>query len=436
MTTDSHTLPVVAFVGMTHLGLNSAVAGAERGFEMVCFDTDPALIDRLNAGQLPVLEPDLDDLVAKNKARLAFTADPEQLKRCDVVYVAPDVATDDNGGSDLSVINALLDLTFKHARPDATIVVLSQVPPGYTRERQRPGRTLIYQVETLIFGRAVERALYPERYIIGLANPKAPLPPAYQTYLEGHGNPPLLPMRYESAELAKISINCCLVASVSVANSLAELCEKIGADWSEIAPALKLDRRIGPYSYLAPGLGISGGNLERDLATILRFADQHGTDGGVVAAWVANSRHRKGWSYRTLKAEVLDKNPKARIAVLGLAYKENTHSIKNSPSIACLNELKNRDVAVFDPVVKGSVVPFAKDCASIANCVAGADVLLILTPWAEFKSLDVTQLAKAMRGRVLIDPYRLVAEDKAVAAGFDYITLGVPATRAGDKANA
>src|SRR3970282_1279053 len=153
------------------------------------------------------------------------------------------------------------------------IVVLAQVPPAFTRGKQRPGRLLYYQVETLIFGRAVERALQPERYIVGCADPALPLPPAYQGFLQAHGCP-ILPMRYESAELAKISINMFLVASVSTANTLAELCEKTGAEWSEIVPALKLDKRIGPHSYLAPGLGIAGGNLERDLATVCRFADE------------------------------------------------------------------------------------------------------------------------------------------------------------------
>jgi len=424
--------PVVAFVGMTHLGLNSVVAGAERGFTMIGYDPDPSLVERLNRGEMPVVEPDLDRLAAANKAKLTFTADPKDLAGCDVVYVAPDVATDDEGRSDLSTIDHLLDLAFAHARADSVLVVLSQVPPGYTRARQRAGRTLIYQVETLIFGRAMERALYPERTIIGLADPAKALPDAYRLYLEGHGNPPLLPMRFESAELAKISINCCLVASVSVANTLAEICERIGADWSEIAPALKLDRRIGAYSYLTPGLGISGGNLERDLATVLRFADHHATDGGVVAAWLANSRHRKGWSEQVLRSEVLDGNPAARVAVLGLAYKENTHSIKNSPSLACLERIKGCDVAVFDPVVKGSVVPWAKDCASIEECVSGADALAILTPWAEFKGLEPSRLAELMRGRVIIDPYRCVAAETAVAAGFDYVSLGMPPLRAGE----
>ena len=135
-------------------------------------------------------------------------------------------------------------------------------------------------------------------------------------------------MRYESAELAKISINMCLVAMVSTANTLAEICEHIGADWSEIVPALRLDKRIGQYAYLSPGLGISGGNLERDLATVLRYSEKYKTDGGVVTSWIKNSRHRKDWAWATFKNLGLDKKPEAQVAVLGLTYKENTHSLK------------------------------------------------------------------------------------------------------------
>ena len=216
--------------------------------------------------------------------------------------------------------------------------MLSQVPPGFTRRKQREERMLYYQVETLIFGRAVERALHPERYIVGCADPAQPLPAAFRVFLEAHGCP-IWPMRYESAELAKISINMCLVASVTTANTLAELCEKIGADWSEIVPALKLDKRIGPHSYLAPGLGIAGGNLERDLATVCNFADEHGTDAGVVRAWIANSRHRRDWAIRVLQQELFPKTDDPVIAVLGLAYKQDTHSTKNSPSLALLEHL-------------------------------------------------------------------------------------------------
>jgi len=143
----------------------------------------------------------------------------------------------------------------------------------------------------------------------------------------------------KSARLAKISINCCLVASIAVANTLAELCERIGADWSEIAPALKLDRRIGPDAYLAPGLGIAGGNLEpRNLATVPAFGGHPGTEAGVVAAWLRNSRYRRDWPLRQLREKVLG-GADPVIGILGVTYKENTHSIKNSPAVALIKAL-------------------------------------------------------------------------------------------------
>ena len=425
------TRPTVAYAGMTHLGLCSAIAAASKGFSTIGYTPDVTLAAALESGRLPVLEPDLDDLLAANRSRIAFTADPTLLQAADVVYVAPDVPTDDQGVSDLAPLVELLEVVLSNTRDDAVIMVLSQVSPGFTRARQKPGRALYYQVETLIFGRAVERATLPERFIIGCADPAEPLPAALNTFLRAFGCP-ILPMRFESAELAKISINFCLVGSISVANTLAELCERIGADWSEIAPALKLDRRIGPHSYLAPGLGLSGGNLERDLATVLRFAETHHTDAGVVSAWVANSRHRKDWSARTIKAELLDRRPEARIAVLGLAYKENTDSVKNSPAIACLKAIEGHNLAVFDPVVKGNIVPFATACSSAMECASGADALMVLTPWPEFRNLDPAALAAVMRGRLIVDPYRVFRSDAALATGFDYITLGVPPIRAKD----
>jgi len=422
------TRPVIGFAGMTHLGLVSGVSAAEKGFTLVCFDPDAERIATLRKGELPVSEPQLDELVRKNAAHLQFTADPAELKACDVIYVAPDVATDDLGQSDLGVINTLLDAVFKAARPDTVLVILSQVPPGFTRSRQREGRVLYYQVETLIFGRAVERALYPERYIVGCADPAQPLPPPFRTFLEAH-DCPILQMRYESAELAKISINMCLVASVSTANTLAELCEKIGADWSEIVPALKLDRRIGQYSYLAPGLGIAGGNLERDLATVCRFADEFGTDANMVRAWIANSRHRRDWALRTLHREILSKVADPVIAVLGLAYKQDTHSVKNSPSIALLSGLLPFQVRLFDPVVPASAAPNPRrtGAANELDACEGADVLVVMTPWGQFRSLDPAAIAARLRGKTVLDPYAVFDGPACRKAGLEYHTLGVAA---------
>jgi UDPglucose 6-dehydrogenase len=417
--------PTIGFVGMTHLGLVSGVSAAEKGFQVVCFDPDLARIALMRQGLMPVSEPQLDALVATNAQRILFSADTADLQVCDVIYVAPDVATDDQGGSDLDQINTLLALALEVARPDAVVVVLSQVPPGFTRGKQQAGRVLYYQVETLIFGRAVERALYPERTIVGCVNPEEPLQAAYAAFLAAH-NCPILPMRYESAELAKISINMCLVASVSVANMMAELCEQSGAAWSEIVPALRLDRRIGPYSYLRPGLGIAGGNLERDLATVFALAEQHGTDAGIVSAWVANSRYRKDWVWRILERSVLERQPDAKIAVLGLAYKEDTRSTKNSASLALLTHLKGRSVVVYDPVVAlADAGSSFRSAPSAMNAIEGCDAICVMTPWEEFKKLSPIDMAKSMRGRWLIDPYNVIDGKAAVSAGLRYATIGV-----------
>jgi UDPglucose 6-dehydrogenase len=418
---------VIGFAGMTHLGINSAVAAAARGFSTLCFDPDAELIASLDAGKIPVVEPDLAEVMAGARERLDFTADAQALGKCDIVYIASDVPTDGSGTSDLRGIRLLIDDVSTHLSRDAILVVLCQVPPGFTRSLAWPQAQLIYQVETLIFGRAVERAMHPERVIIGCSDIALPLPAAYRQFLSAFGCP-LLPMRYESAELAKIAINCCLVSSVTVANTLAELSERIGADWNEIVPALKLDRRIGPHAYLAPGLGLAGGNLERDLATVLALSQETGSEAGLIRSFVVNSQHRKDWVLRAIHNEVLGRVADPTIAVLGLAYKENTHSTKNSPALALLRHLQPWQVRVYDPVVPAEAGGHsrASACASAIDAATGADVLIIMTAWPQFRELLPPDLARVMKGRMVIDPLRVLDGQSLAAAGFVYRTLGAP----------
>ena len=420
--------PVIGFAGLTHLGLNSAVATAARGFEVIGFHDDIQLVENLVNGIPHVSEPQLHEFMDANKERLEFSSDKTSLGRCDIVYISVDVPTDDKGMSNLVPVEEIIYLATGQMRKDAILVILCQVPPGFTRKLNWPSLQLVYQVETLIFGRAIDRAFNPERFIIGLADPKAGLPTDLAFYLQAFGCP-ILPMRYESAELAKISINMCLVASVTTANTLAELCEEIGADWSEIVPALKLDKRIGQYAYLAPGLGIAGGNLERDLATVCNFADRYGTDARVVRAWIANSRYRRDWALRTLYREVLSKVEDPVIAVLGLAYKQDTHSIKNSPSIALLEHLNQFRVRVFDPIVAASAAPNPRCHGAISELEAcdGADALVVMTPWSQFGKLDPIDIAKRLRGKVVLDPYAVLGAAACQSAGLSYRTLGAHA---------
>ncbi|MEZ5665922.1 MAG: UDP binding domain-containing protein [Alphaproteobacteria bacterium] len=424
----------LAFCGLSHLGLVSAVAAAAKGATVLAFDPDAALVAAIAAGRLPVHEPGLDAALAAHRGRLAFTADPAALAGCPLVTIAADVPTDAAGDSDLGPIAALVATVAPQLDAAATLVVLSQVPPGYTRALPaRPGG-LFCQVETLVFGQALQRALAPERIVVGCADPAAPLPDAYRRFLDRFGCP-VLPMGYESAELAKIAINCLLVAQLSAANTLAGLCETVGADWGEIAPALRLDRRIGPHAYLAPGLGIAGGNLERDLATVRRLAAAAGSHDRVVAAWQDDSRHRRDWALRRLHATVLAGRPDARIGIWGLAYKPDTRSTRNSAALALIVALGATPMRCFDPVVAlpPGLASGAAQAADPLDAARAADALAIMTAWPQFAGVDLAALAAIMSGRVLIDPYRIVDHAAAVAAGFEHHRLGAGQPRTRDR---
>ena len=415
--------PIVGYAGLTHLGLCSAVGTATKGFRAIGFSPDASLVASIAAVRPPIVEPGLDEALLTHKARLTFTAEPERLAACDIVFIAIDVPTDANGTSNLAVIDAMLQSIAPHLKADATLAILSQVPPGFTRRTRFAAERLYYQVETLIFGRALERATAPERFIVGCADPAASLPAAYSAYLGAFGCP-ILPMRYESAELAKIAINCFLVASVSTTNTLAELSECIGADWSEIVPALKLDARIGPSAYLKPGLGIAGGNLERDLATVLNMANRAGTSTEVIATYLRNSSHMKEWAYAKLKRTVLDVVGRPRVGILGLAYKQDTNSTKNSPALALIERLRGVDLTVHDPVVSLGAVANVTVAEAPEDVADGADAIVLMTPWPQYRNLDPTVLADRMRGRIVVDPYGVFNADSMGGAGLEVHSIG------------
>lgn len=423
---------MIGFAGLSHLGIVSSAAAAARGFDVVAYDADPSLCSALVDLRPPIVEPGLLGLLREVSSRIHFTSQTTALTACDLIYISVDVPTDQANQSDVRPVRSLLREAAEVARPGATIVVLSQVHPGFSREAlssiepfEQKRLRLYYQVETLVFGLAVERALRPERFMVGCADQREPLPGPFALFLKSFGCP-MLTMRYESAELAKIAINHFLAASVAMTNTLAEVCEAVGADWSEIAPALRLDRRIGQDAYLTPGLGIAGGNIERDLATVRSLAAQHGTDASVVDAIVRNSCHRRDWAIRTVRRALNGRPPAdSCVAVWGLAYKRDTASTKNSPALALVDALAPMPVCAYDPQarVNGSVAHLSVAGSPLAAC-AGADVLAVMTPWTEFASIDVIEIKRVMRGRAIVDPFAVLDEEASVSAGFSYHRLG------------
>lgn len=421
---------MIGFAGLSHLGLNYSLATAAKGFGVVAFDPDPELTARCAAGNFPIEEPGFRELFAEHRARIRYTSAQTALAECDLVFYSLDVRTNERNESDVGPLTALIHDTAPHLSAGTTAVVLSQVSPGYMRQldagiRDRSPALFYYQVETLIFGRAVERAMEPERFIVGAADPTRPLPARLREWHTAF-RCPVLVMRFESAELAKIAINFFLVSTVATTNTLAEVCEAIGADWSEIAPALRLDKRIGPHAYLSPGLGIAGGNLERDLVTVQKIAAERGTEAGIVSAWQTNSRHRRDWALRRVYELVLSKNAKPCLAIWGLAYKQDTHSVKNSPALALAQSLPAVEKVVFDPLVKSLVAPIPglSMADSALEACDGADALAVMTPWSEFSTIDPGSIRERMRGDVLIDPFALLDGRACRAAGFSYHKLG------------
>ena len=233
-------------------------------------------------------------------------------------------------------------------------------------------------------------------------------------------------MDYLSAELCKISINMFLTSSVSTTNALAELCEKIGASWSNIYPAVQRDKRIGKYSYLRPGLGISGGNLERDINTIINLADKFGSEKKIFNNFVENSNRRKNWIFDTLNQLYLNKKDTlGNIGILGLSYKENTNSIKNSPALVLINKLKKKTIFLYDPIVPD--IFLGKNVVRVHSAIKvfqNIDILIICTPWPEFRKIRNINLLNKIKRKIIIDPFQIFDKNQLKKNNFIYKSLG------------
>jgi UDPglucose 6-dehydrogenase len=422
----------VGFAGLSHLGLVYGLATAAKGMEVRAFDPDKKLVKALRRGELPVNEPGLENLWKETRARMSWHADPRALSECGLVFISLDVVTDGRDRSDTRPLEKLICNTLPRLRPGTVVVLLSQVDPGFARQKLLPtgesvGLKVFYQVETLVFGRAVERALQPERFIVGSSAPSDPLPEPLRRWHAAFGCPVLV-MGLESAELCKIAINFFLVSSVCTTNTLAEVAALAGADWSEIAPALRLDARIGPKAYLSPGLGVGGGNLPRDLQALRHLAGGGQADLCLVDGWLRCSAHHRDWATRSYGRLLRGAGISARhakVGVWGLAYKEDTASVKNSPSLRFLERTKAAEKRVFDPVARlPKKIPGIRQVGDMTEACRGADVLAILTPWSEFRKADPASALQAMRKRLVLDPYGLISPARWKELGATCLTLG------------
>lgn len=401
------------------------VAAHMQGFAITAFDTDVNRLDERQAGTFDPAEPGVAEYLAQHAQEIQFTSQSSDLNLAELVIIALDTATDQSGNIDLTELTSLTQLVLQQVDPEIPVILMSQVPPGFTRAVGAGRARLFYQVETLIFGDGLRRALEPERYIFGCSDNRE-IPESVEKW-HAAGQCPVLSMSLESAELAKMSINTFLAAQLMTTSTLAELAASIGADWSDIAETLRLDRRIGMHAYLTPGMGIGGTNIKRDLVGLAALAQSSGTCGQLFDDFLEGSEYYLAWMQRVVEG-LLGASPGLRLGILGLAYKPGTTSTMNSPGIELARRFKEHiDVCVHDPHVPSSVPTSLRirTTDDPLELIEASDVIALACDWPEYR-----ELARGLQdwaGIALIDPNNfLEMRNVQRQRSYQIIPLGCP----------
>ena len=416
--------PIISFVGLTHLGLNYLAAASKKNFQIYGFDTNKLKVKNLNNGIIEYDEPGLKTLIKKNEKKIFFSDDFKKLKKSKLVFISKDVSTDKGNNSDLKSLKKLINFTIKFIGKKTKLIILSQSRPGFVRSIKYDHNNLYHQVETLVFGNAINRAVKPERFIIGVKDESKKIDSDYLKYLRTF-KCPIFKMNYESAEITKISINLILASTITTSNILSELCESNKANWRDVIPAIKLDKRIGKFSYINPGLGISGGNIERDIVTTIKLTKNKTPSNILLKSLIQNSRYMKDWVYRIIKKNrLLNLDKKNSIGIIGATYKENTNSMKNSPFLELVKKInKLNKIFVFEPKIK---INFKKrnviQINNLNEFFSKNKVIVFLRPFGNIKIFE--PYLRIIKNKIVIDPYGVLKEKSIIKEIKKYYTLG------------
>ena len=437
----------VAVIGTGYLGTTHAACMSHLGHNVLGVDISEEKVAKLQSGEVPFFEPDLEGLVRENLAagRLRFSASHEEAADfADVIFLAVGTPQSTKGcGVDLSFVEAAIDALTPHLARPSLIAGKSTVPVGTARRlaqhvrRKAPAGNaveLAWNPEFLREGFAVKDTLNPDRIVVGVergahGHAVDTLRELYRPVLAG--NVPFLVTDLETAELVKVAANAFLATKVGFINAIAQLCEAAGGDVATLADALGRDERIGRH-YLNSGLGFGGGCLPKDLRALVARAEELGV--GKAFAFlreVDNANMRQRSHLVDITREVCGSLIGTKVAVLGAAFKPNTDDVRDSPalSVAGQLQLQGANVSVFDPRAMDNarkVLPALDYAISSLDACRGADVVLILTEWEEFQDIQPQQLAAVTRAKNIIDGRNCLDPQQWRAAGWTYRGLGRP----------
>ena len=431
----------VVMIGAGYVGLVSGACFAEFGARVTCVDKDAGRIAALDAGEIPIYEPGLDDLVARNTAagRLDFTTElAAPVSDADLVFIAVGTPTRRGDGyADLKYVYAAAEEVAAHLQGYTVIVDKSTVPVGTAREVQRIVRKanpeadfdVASNPEFLREGSAIPDFMRPDRVVLGVeaARAEALLRELYRplNLIEA----PILVTDLESAEITKYAANAFLATKISFINEISQLCEKTGADVHAVARGMGLDGRIG-RKFLHAGPGYGGSCFPKDTVALIRMAQEHGVSSRIVESVVEVNASQKARMVSKIREALGGSVADKTIAVLGLTFKPETDDMRDAPSLAILPALLDRGAIIraHEPAgmeeAKRELPPGIAYAASPDEAVQGADAVVLLTEWNQYRGLDLERLRSRMRGNAFVD-LRNVYERKLMEAhGFAYICVG------------
>jgi UDPglucose 6-dehydrogenase len=425
--------PKIGIVGLWHLGCVLSVSWAKLGYEVVSYDSSQSLIEGLQRGKAPLFEPEMDDLL--KLANLKFSHNVQDLVSSDFVFLAIDTPVDEQDMSLTESLKNLVEQIAPQLKNECVLIVSSQCPVGLSRQLRaqlqshNPSLELAYSPENLRLGQAISCYLRPGHIVLGTVTEKCQ---ARCLELFGHLEAQIFPMSLESAEMVKHGINSFLAMSIVFANQMADLCVDNGADILEIVSAMKADPRIGARAYLGAGIGFSGGTLGRDLRVLSQvYQSQHqnsqistGTD-FFGTLWDLNAE--RYLAIITLLEKRWGRLDNQNIAVLGLTYKPDTSTLRQSIPLKIVTALQARGakVTAYDPkadYTELTTPPTFGIADSVLDAVQGCDGIVLLTSWSEFRDYPWESIPAQMKSARFFDGQNwLLPQHRGL---FEYTSIG------------
>ena len=427
----------ICVVGTGYVGLVTGAVFSDLGNDVVCVDNDQAKIEALRAGRMPIYEPGLEEMVARNKddGRLTFTTDlGAAVRQSDVIFIAVGTPPKETGETDLSHVEAVAGAIGRSMDRYKVVVNKSTVPVGtgefvrevITRHQPRPiDFDVVSNPEFLREGSAIEDTLRPDRIVIGAPNQQVAM-----TLVELYAplERPMIMTDLPSAEVIKYASNAFLAAKISFINAIANICENAGADVSQVMKGMGLDSRIG-MQFLQAGLGYGGSCFPKDVDSLIHTAARFGYDFKLLRSVVEINKERASHLVEMMR-KAMGSLEDRTIAVLGLAFKPNTDDMREAKSLEVVRLLHatGAQVRAYDPVAmdnaKALMPPGVVFCESAYEAAAGADSVALLTEWNEFKYLNLDRLGGLMERRLIFDARNLYEPERMRRLGFEYHSIG------------